>query len=212
LFPPEIKKINHVLSQSTVVKLGDAVTVFRPIGTIKNQDDTLEKVSTYELTVSDFPRFGYLRQPVKTIEFSKSELSKKNLEAFLKPFDVLIVAKGSVGKVAIVPENVPSAGEGGWMVNQSCLILRVDREIIDPRALLMYLRSEIGQFLLGSMVSGATIPLIQLRSLTDLKVIIPSHEESQNIINAFEHQIEFQSEIDSLKQKQIDLDKLIWSI
>ena len=213
LSPPETKRINSILRQSDkVLILDDSVSFIRPIVTIKVQNDNTEKILIHEFGVSDFPDFGYLKQSLKPIEFPTLEMSKKNIDSFLKPHDVLIAVKGSVGKVAIVPENVPSAGEGGWVVNQSCLILRSNRQIIDPRVLFMYLRSDVAQFLLRSIVSGATISLIQLRSLKHLQVVIPPLSESERIISAFEKQIDYQSQIDNLKQKQIDLNKLIWAL
>jgi hypothetical protein len=88
----------------------------------------------------------------------------------------IVIVKGSVGKIGIVPPNVPEPGPGAWVAGQSAIVLRQrdnPQVEIDPRVLLVQLRSPIGQELLTGIVSGASIPLIQLRELMRLPVPLP---------------------------------------
>ena len=52
--------------------------------------------------------------------------------------------------------------------------MRCLKDKIDPKVLFMYLSSEMGQYLLRSISSGATIPLIQLARLKELQIVIPT--------------------------------------
>jgi type I restriction enzyme M protein len=76
----------------------------------------------------------------------------------------------------------------------------------------MYLHSEIGQNLLQSMVSGATIPLIKLQTLKELPVIIPDEEKANQIISTFDKIVKLQSEIDTLNEEQESLSYAYWNI
>jgi restriction endonuclease S subunit len=180
---------------------------------LKKSDDVDldECFSIYEFGVADFPNFGYLAQPSKQLDVPKEQLSKKDFAAFIQPLDILLAIKGSVAKVAITPESVSPAGDGGWMVNQSCVILRSPKGI-EPKVLFMYLRSDVGQCYLQKLVSGATIPMISLTMLRTLQIIIPTIEESKGIIEAFEEQVQRQAEIQRLRSLQEETDKRYWSI
>jgi type I restriction enzyme M protein len=124
---------------------------------------------------------------------------------------LVLVIKGSVKKLGIAPSTVPPPGPGGWIVGQSAIILRTThKSAIDPRALAMQLRSPFGQELLQSIISGATIPMIQLRELMRLAVLVPSPETSQRAIEALETEAKLQEEIVELKAKQDRLAAQLW--
>jgi type I restriction enzyme M protein len=125
-----------------------------------------------------------------------------------------MIIKGSVGKVGIVPQNAPCSGKGGWIVGQSAVILRViNPDIMDPKALAVYLRSPLGRELLdGIAVKGATIPLIQQRELQRLQIIIPVKKESAEIVSILDEQAEIQQKIENLRAQQINLSQKVWTL
>lgn len=206
LLPPEQKRVIRFLNTSETAHLKDLVDFVRPSTKLIKDGD----LDAFEVSLSDFPEFGYLKTPERTILVSQAGVASKESKSFLSPGDIVIAIKGSVGKVAIVPDDVPSAKEGGWVVNQSCLILRSFGKI-DPKILFMYLRSDVGQTLLKGIVSGATIPLIQLGRLQDLQIIIPPQDEAQELRENFDEQVKFQNLIEALQEKQRQLDKLHWA-
>ncbi|MBR8832116.1 MAG: hypothetical protein N5P05_004427 (plasmid) [Chroococcopsis gigantea SAG 12.99] len=205
LLPPEQKKAEQILQGSTTEMLKKVVEIIRPF--LKDEEE--EKFSVHELSVSDFPALGYVKTPEKKVKISDSNLTSRELNKFLKFHDVILAVKGTVGKVAIIPDTVPSAEEGGWLVNQSCLILRA-RDVIDPRVLYMYLQSDLGQTLLRSIVAGSSIPSIQLKALEDLQIILPSPKEREDIVNTFISIAEIQERIESLTEEQKKLGKAHW--
>ncbi len=207
LMPPAQKSAGKQLQNATTVMLKEIIEFVRPSTRIQGEG----AVTAFEVSVADFPDFGYLATPQRTVKVSETGLTGKDSATFLKAGDIVIATKGSVGKLAIAPDNVPPGGQGGWLVNQSCLILRPQGQI-DSRVLFMYLRSDVGQTLLKGIVSGATIPLIQLRALQDLLVIVPSARETQKITHDFDSQVEMESKIEELRQEQRRLSKAHWPI
>lgn len=207
LLPPEQKEVNQVLGNAKTALLEELVEFIRPSAKLGKNGN----FECFEASTTDFPEFGYLSQPERSILISEESLSAKERKTFLRPRDILMATKGSVGKLAIVPDIVPEVGKGGWLVNQSCLILRPTGEI-NPKVLFMYLRSDIGQTLIRGIVSGASIPLIQLRSLQNLEIIIPPAQEALDIIASFDELVELQQQISLFREKQSRISKLHWGL
>jgi type I restriction enzyme M protein len=142
---------------------------------------------------------------------SPKVINSKEKKSFLCPGDIIIVVKGSAGKLAIVPDNVPPPGPDAWVVNQSSLIMRPHYSI-DSRVLFMYLCSDVGEMLLKKIISGATVPLIQLQQLKDVEIIVPEPTEAASIIDTFEKQVQIQAQINNLQEKLQHLSKAHWAI
>jgi type I restriction enzyme M protein len=203
---PEKKRIEKILNRENTALLEDVVEFIRPPVRLRNEKEGMEVL---EVMLNDFPEYGYLKKPERKVFLDKKKIKKGDY--WLCPEDIIIAMKGSAGKVAIVPQD-DSLSEGEkWVANQSCLVLRAKRHI-NPKVLFMYLRSEVGQNLLASMVSGATIPLIQLRSLKELPIILPSEEEADKIVITFNKIVELQSEIETLKEEQESLSHSFWNV
>lgn len=197
------------LEQYTVGKLGDYVETIRPYLKLYKEGAVLAR----EAMTADFPDFGYLTEPIKEVLFSPSTLGETELRRlFLRPYDIVMTVKGMTGAIAIAPPNTSPPGEGGWLANQSCLILRVRKKQLDPIYLFMYLSSEAGQALLKQISTGASTALIQLQPLKNLPVPVPSFEEMSAITQTFHQQVNLQQKINQLQAEQIRLRKTHWSI
>jgi len=203
------RKTEHLLSLSSIRKLGEIVSILRPMPTISSD----KAVKAWEVGTTDLPEFAYIAQPTKEVRIDP-DTSLNNLQLFLQPLDIVVIIKGSVGKVGIVPENVPPPGEGGWIVGQSAVILRViDHRIMSPKVLCVYLRSPIGKELMeGIAVKGATISLIHQRELRQLQVVIPSKKDAVEVGNVLDEQARIQLEIEDLRTQQAELAKLFWTL
>lgn len=202
------RKIEKVLMENETALLGDLVSMIRsaPLGPGNHM------VNAWEVLTSDLPDTGYIVQPTKEVQVDKSNSIRRHL--FLRPYDVLLIFKGNVGRVGIVPPTVPEPGRNGWLAGQSAVVLRInDPKKMDPRALAIYLRSPLGQRQLEAIsVQGATIPMIQLRELQKLPVIIPSNKEATEIGNVLDEQARIQNEIEKLKEKQLNLANKFWTL
>jgi type I restriction enzyme M protein len=201
------RRIQAILGSSQVATLDSLVETFRPMPTVSEGNDVIE---VHEIAAADLPQVGYITSPGRSVLVDR-QIAGRGERQFLKPFDIVLLIKGSVKKLGIAPSNVPPPGPGGWIVGQSAIILRgFEKSPMDSRALAMQLRSSFGQELLQSIVSGATIPMIQLRELMKLSVLVPSVETSQKAIEALDNEAKFQEEIIQLKAKQDELAAQLW--
>lgn len=208
LVTPEKQQVNILLQQSKTKILDQLVDIYRPLRKSKAQGETI----VFEVSVLDFPKFGYLEKPQNTITLPEISTWDKDADSFLRSLDIVIVIKGKTGQISIAPESLSIESQDRWVVNQSCLILRAKPQMIDPKVLYMFLRSDVGQSLLRGLESGATMPLIQLAELKKMPVILPTDEEKTSIIKAFDDIIQLQDQINSLILKQQEKKKMQWNI
>jgi type I restriction enzyme M protein len=205
VLPDTTKQLQALLAKSKTVALGDLVTTIRPLPAASGDTDSVDAL---EVGVADLPSHGYIGAPGRTIK-----VPVKSEQQFLKPLDIVLIVKGSVGKLGIVPTDVPPPGEGGWVAGQSAMVLRaVPGAQIDPRALALQLRSPLGQELIGGVVSGATIQLIQLKELMRLQVLVPDLETAHRAADALEQEAQLQREIDRLRQEQTQATAGLWTL
>jgi type I restriction enzyme M protein len=193
----------NFLENENTDKLGNHVDIIRPRVHRKGVDIGL---TVLEIGAVDIPDRGYIDQPVKSTLLD--EVIPKN---FAKHNDIVVIAKGSTGKVGIVPSNVPESGKNGWILGQSAIILRVISDEIDPNSLLIYLRSKMGQSLLKNITSGSTIPFIKLSDLKELPIIVPNIETKDKINKALSRENEISQQVKELQVEQLTLADGIWN-
>ncbi|WP_330205507.1 type I restriction-modification system subunit M/S [Cyanobacterium sp. Dongsha4] len=207
IYSSKEKEVEQLLSNQTTKTLAEVVNIISPVSSSHIRNNSSDKIKAKEITIDDFPDYGYLSSPTKEID----TINYKQNEHFLRPYDIVIVTKGSVGKVGITPPDVPSACEGGWVVNQSYSILRAGKEI-SAISLYMYLISEVGQNAISRLVSKATRPLIRQGELKYLPIIIPTTEEAQEIEKTFNRMVKINCLKSKLVEKQQELRKKHWSL
>lgn len=210
LLPPAQKVVRHLLSTNETRKLSHLVEFLRPSKPLPKNET--EGIPALEVGLSDFPNYGYLTTPERLVLLSPKVFSSQEKKSFLCPGDIIISVKGSAGKLAIIPDNVPPVGPNAWVVNQSSLIMRPKGSIIDPRVLFMYLCSDVGETLLKGIISGATVPLIQLQQLKDVEIIVLDRAKQESIINTFKEQVHIQDQINDLQEQLKHLSKVHWNI
>ena len=212
LLPKAQQTIGFLLQDKPMRTLGELVEVIRPT-LIKRKDDKDEKTALVrEVGTGDLPSCGSMTAPGKEIDVPVELIEKSRLQ-FLAPSDIVVMMKGNVGKVGIVPGTVPPSGPGGWILGQSTMALRVKPKAgVDPRALFMLLRSPLGQRLLASIVSNATIQLISLRELLQLEVPLPSPAETASCVDILAKEDRLQQQINELSAQQLALAKSLWPV
>jgi type I restriction enzyme M protein len=194
--------LDGALDAGGAVALEDIVRFIRPapITATAPKSEMSEKV--LEVGVGDLPEHGYIRAPQKRIALAA-------LKNELRPHDILIAVKGSVGKVGIVPPDLANT----WVAGQSCLILRLAPNCAHtPRSLLLYLRSAIGRACLARITSGSAVPLIQLRELRKLPVLLPASEQRIAAEEAFGQLETLQQQIAAMREQQQVLSTSLWAL
>ncbi len=200
----DMQSIHKFLKNENTSTLGQHIKIISPRVHRKGVDSGLDVL---EIGAVDIPDRGYIDQPVKS-----TLLDKEIPNNFAKHNDIVVIAKGSTGKVGIVPSNVPAPGKDGWILGQSAIILRVISDEIDPNSLLVYLRSEIGQSLLKSITSGSTIPFIKLSDLKELRIIVPDVKTNEKISKKLKKEEDISQQIKELQGQQLALTDNIWNI
>lgn len=209
VLPAHTLKLLSRISNAQTVALRDLVQTVRPMSTKPGKSARIE---VREIGASDLPAYGYIREAGRTVEID-SYVSGTNDEQYLRTNDIVLIVKGSVGKLGIIHETAPGPGPGGWIAGQSSIVLRVkDEAKVNAKALALQLRSEMGQGLLKNIVSGATIPLIQLRELMEMPILLPSMEEQRRAANVLDEEDEIQQQIDDLRQRQSRVAQDMWTL
>lgn len=217
--PEAIARAQAMLAEVQTVRLEEVVEFLRspPIAgdadaEMDSGDESrwVESVLAHEVAVSDLPAFGFVTTPGRRVWIDpKADFDT----AALRKGDIILVVKGSVGRVGIVSGAVESDDTHLWFASQSAIVLRVrDRSRMDPRALFMQLRSPLGQQLLKGIVSGATIPLIQLKELRKMPVIAQDLATQGKAARALEAEDDLEKEIAQLRDKQAQQAASLWQL
>ena len=211
VMPPDRRRLQTLLDAAASVPLENLVEFVTPLPN-KDRDGDFEGIQVQEVGAADLPPAGYIRWPSRSvsIQLTKKPRSGDAKDVFLRPFDVVLIIKGSVGKIGIVPEHAPPPGAGGWIAGQSAIVLRARDGTTDLRAMALMLRSRIGQELMASIQSGATIPMMSLSALRRLPVPSFPPALAKKAIEVLEREAQIQREIDELLIEQSELSESLW--
>jgi type I restriction enzyme M protein len=209
----EAEHLADLLSRMDTVRLSDLVEIYRPqpspkAGRNKLGSPEIIHGSHKELVVSDLSFIGTASSPSKSLEVSQVELQRLR-RAELQPGDIVLVTKGSVGRVGLI-HHIPE-GET-WVANQSFAILRLRRAspIRSSTVLFRYLNSKMGQELLQNLKVGSALPTLQMADLKRLPVIVPDDATQEQVIEHMADLFRVQAKIDELRLQQADMQAQIW--
>lgn len=156
----------------TVKKIGDIVeSIFFP-GRFKR-----EYVDSPEKGVRFLGGTNITQLLPTNVKYLSSSFKKIN-EVKVKPGWVLVTRSGSTGIVS----SVPKAWED-WTVSDHVIRIIPREDGIPGEYIEAYLRSEIGQALLGQGVFGSVIDEISPEYIANLPIPIPKDQESINLIS-----------------------------
>lgn len=207
----EQRAAQAALDAMPTVALDDVVHSYSPIPNKDRGVDSFDAVEVYEVGAADLPYTGYIRHPEKKVTVQlNSRRRGYSEEVFLRAHDLVLITKGSTGKIGIVPDGVPPPGPGGWIAGQSAVILRSRDPRLDARGLGLWLRSDIGQQSLAGIKAGATVPLISLATLRKLMVPALTLEWISRAIDALRREDEIQHQIEVLEQEQRGIASALW--
>src|SRR6202035_3571025 len=99
IVPSSTKRLLSLMKSARTVGLGEVTKTIRPMPTATENEDTMEVL---EIGVSELPPRGYIDTPGRTVSITR-ETAEKNAEQFLRPLDIVLIIKGSVGKIGIIP-------------------------------------------------------------------------------------------------------------
>ena len=106
-------------------------------------------------------------------------ISNAYSRTLLKPKDILISIKGTIGRIAEVPDELDS----GNITRDSALIRLKDKKTND--FIMLYLESELAQLQMTLHSRGAAVKGVNLSDLREVKVPIIEKHDQKLIINRF---------------------------
>lgn len=151
----------------------------------------------------DIDTSGQIRieEPPKELHVA-GRTRKRAEQQQLRPGDVLLISKGSIGRVALVGSE---CGDN-WVAGQVFLILRTqERGLMRSEYLYRYLASPMVQQYLEEIASGAGIPVLKANDIKNLPVPVPSPEKQQRVLDVH-HQI--MDEYDAIRAHQARIEEL----
>jgi type I restriction-modification system DNA methylase subunit len=189
--------IEQLLAKSEHAELADLVEMIRPIALTQQEDG---EYTVLEAAPADIAEDGNVSDPSRTISVDRVQYRKASNQ-MLRPGDVLIAFKGAVGKVGIVPDDVPADGSSAvWAAGQSLMILRMKgRHKLSPHVLCEYLSDEVVQEHLKSLAGGSAIQTIAMKDLKSLAIPLPDKETQAKVEAAVAERQALYRQIEQLK-------------
>jgi len=184
----EAKELQQILSSYDTIELQDMAEIRRS-QLFKDEGDGKE---VYELSPSNFSQAGFTKETGKLKKIGKQ--SNKYETYKLQTFDVLVSTKGTIGKVAIIDEVFEPL-----LASQASQVIRVkDKETAIE--LYMFLKSNIGQAMLGQLVAGAAMPQIATSEIKKMQIPILSEDERKQVLLNFNNEIKMYNEINKISK------------
>ncbi len=201
---PEERGLQAFFRNKEVVELQHLVTIVRAQATKAVEDG----VEVSEVNPSNIELTGFLGRSGKETKVDEYVLHRIDKQR-LRSGDVVLAAKGSIGRVAIVPEDAPR----NLIAGQSFVILRLkpNSPITDPVVLYSYLASSLVQTLIKSKAAGATVQMIKMQDISSLPVVVPSAQEQSAIIQNHEEIKRLYREIETIQENIADLKEKFWT-
>ena len=163
------------------------------------QTVTVTFYDIFEAAPGDVGERGFLERPAKADVVERSSLRKARNQQ-LRPGDVVLSVKGTIGRVGLVPETAPDELDANfWTAGQSLMILRPKGRRMSSVALYEYLSDEIVQEFLHSLSGGTAIRSINAKDLRKLQIPIPAPEMQREIEASFNRRQKLHDEVDELR-------------
>lgn len=163
-----------------------------------------------EISHADFPDAGFLDLSKITRSKQIGDQEKKLKNYRVEPFDILLNARGTIGLSTIVPDfnegDMDRFGCFAFVPSQTIQIIRVKAQNADDKrrlavALLMFLRSVLGQKLIKGISSGTLMEQIITKKLKELEAPRFTQTQIQKLNDNFEAEIKLYKEITKIKEQ-----------
>jgi type I restriction enzyme M protein len=208
-----IRELQKSLASSTHKELGLLIEIIRPPNPKIVSKDKLEPSSheAIEIGAQDLSDHGAISKGKREVQILH-QISQNLTPAYLEEGDIVMIIKGSVGKVGIVTKQTLNKNHGPLILGQSAIGLRIKTNTkIDAKTLFLWFRSVQGQLQLSNLVAGTATPLIQTRNLLAVRVPEFSKQEEQTTRDIFDEECELQEKIEVLSQRQIEIADKLWT-
>ncbi len=200
-------KLHAYLQSRECAALSEVAEILRPQ---LLPEAKVEGQEVREVAFGDIQEDGLVVTPGRTRRIAPDTV--KRFERFiLRPGDILLSVKGTIGRVGIVEDTFDEL----WIPSQSFVIIRLDprEQRVSAKYLFYFLSSTIGQgqILVGKV--GSVVPILQASDVRDLRVGLPQAGEEEKVAEIHEKIgrlrrkiLEAQGEIGALRQQFSEVD------
>lgn len=205
----EAKRLRELTAQAVTAPLEALVELYRPQAIPSGKEDlSSAETGLAEVGVADLDEAGVVRSAGKPLVIAQNAALQLR-RARLEIGDVLLVIKGSVGKVGFVRE-IPNGAT--WLASQSFVILRLrpHAALTDPRVLFRFLSSASGQARLQSLRVGVAVPGLKMEDVRQLPIVVPDKDTQSKVTDEIEALFALQDRIAELRAELTERQRLIW--
>jgi hypothetical protein len=158
-------KKSSAASSNGYVVLSDVASLFRLPPTLKSEE-TASPVKIKVVTAYDIHDDGFAETTSKVMALSKTTMDKTK-KFLLEPYDVVISAAGTIGKTAIISENL----KGKTFPITTLLVIRFpEKKKEQAQALYLYLNSASGRKVVKKMTTGSSINILNIGTMAKMKI------------------------------------------
>lgn len=189
VIPQEAKELQKSLEKYELVQLEDIADIRRS-QLFKDEEEGKE---VYEISPSDFSKAGFTLECGKIKQIGSQY---KRLQTYkLEPYDVLLSTKGTIGKVGVIGEISEAI-----IASQAIQVIKVQGDDKKEKAisLYMFLKSDLGQTILASLVAGTAMPQISTAEIKKLSIPLLSKEQEKRLISSFKDESKMYNEIEKI--------------
>jgi type I restriction enzyme, S subunit len=180
----EVLRLRHLISDKVADPYGSSLTKSMYVSTgyrVYGQ----QQVIPGNFTVGD-----YYISPEKFLEMQRY---------LVQPKDVLVTVMGTIGRVAVVPEEIETG-----IINPRLVKYVVRKKYILPYFFAWVFRSKSGESQLSEMAQGVTMDGLNLTVLSDLWMPIPLLDEQNNIVTYIDEITNKNNRLQHVVKKQIE--------
>ena len=202
----------ELLDSQETVALADIADIRRPQA-FPRELGTGKGIEVREAMLADIDH-GRLSLPEKLSELPQSAATKIDA-AILKPGDILLSIKGTIGKAALVTSEVITESASAPIVpGQSFVVIRLRKGGLmhDPEVLFSYLRSPLAQSLLQGMAGGTTIANVAMGALKTMQVPVLPMKAQKRVLEKYREYQDLQRNVDSLREKMKTTEAQLFSL
>lgn len=190
----------HILNNFEFEKLSKLVRIYRVQH--MQQSTHYNGIRYLEIGGNAIDQFGNLDYKYLTEKYIDSVSSSRLEKASLKKGNIIFCIRGSVGKVALINENLNCT----IAPNQSFAIMEIklEKTLIQPELLFWWLNSKVVQDYIKSNVVSAGVPRLSIFDVYDIPIPVgPSHkleEELKKYYEWFEESLKFKKLRDRVEE------------
>ncbi|ELB2765580.1 N-6 DNA methylase [Vibrio alginolyticus] len=190
----------RVLDDLKMINLTDVAEFIRP--QMLKSEDVGEIFN--EVVLSNINEIGQITGELKLVMVKKN-LNKASKQA-LRKGDILLSSRGTIGRVGLV-----EADNSNVLASQMFTVIRIKPYVsITPEFIYQYLVSELGQWQIGNLVSGAAQPVLSPKDLKALQIPELSQPEMKKAEKIRAQVVKKYQQLEQLRNEINQLNETVW--